>query len=51
MQEQNNNNCKMFRIKTENNFLHNSIKNSGNFDIKHLPWSKTDLSKETKKMF
>ena len=37
------------RIKTRKNFLHNSIKISGNFDIKHLRWSKTDISKETKK--
>ena len=40
------------RQKSENIFLHNSIKISGNFDIKqHLRWSKTDLSKEIKKMF
>ena len=37
------------RQKAENIFLHNSIKISGNFDIKHLWWSKTDLSKEIKK--
>ena len=38
------------QIKTENIFLHNSMKISGNFDIKqHLQWSKTDLSKEIKK--
>ena len=46
---------KTFREKSDkkqNIFLHNSIKISGNFDIKqHLRWSKTDLSKEIKKMF
>ena len=35
--------------KTKNIFLHTSIKISGNFDIKHLWWSKTDWSKEIKK--
>ena len=30
-------------------FLHTNINISGNFDIKHLQWSKTDLSEETKK--
>ena len=42
-----------FRVKlykkTENIFLHNSNKISGNFDVKHLQWSTTDLSKEIKK--
>ena len=41
-----------FRVKSDkkqNIFLHNSFKISENFDIKHLRWSKTDLSKETKK--
>ena len=33
-------------LKKVNIFLHNSIKISGNFNIKHLWWSKTDLSKE-----
>ena len=37
--------------KTENIFLHNSINISGNFDAKHLRLSKTDLSKEIKRMF
>ena len=43
-----------FRVKSDkkqNIFLHNSFKISENFDIKHLRWSKTDLSKETKKLF
>ena len=35
------------RIKSRNIFLHTSTKISENFDIKHLQWSNTDLSKET----
>ena len=37
------------QIKSRNIFLHTSIKNLENFNIKHLRWSKTDLSKEAKK--
>ena len=43
-----------FRVKLDkrqNIFPHNSFKISGNFDIKHLRWGKTDLSQETKEMF
>ena len=36
--------------KAENIFLHASTKIPENFDIKHLRWSKIDLSKETKKV-
>ena len=36
--------------KKENIFLHISTKIPKNFDIKTLRWSKTDLSKETKKL-
>ena len=35
--------------KTENIFLHNGIKISKKINIKHLQWSKTDLSTETNK--
>ena len=35
--------------KSRNIFLHTSVKISENFHIKHLWWTKTDLSKETKK--
>ena len=36
--------------KAVNIFLHASTKIPENFDIKHLRWSKIDLSKETKKV-
>ena len=36
------------QIKIRNIFLYTSSKFSGNFNIKHLRWSKTDLFKETK---
>ena len=40
--------CKIGQ-KAENISLHTSIKISENFIIKHLRWSKADLSKETNK--